>query len=287
MRTAIAPYRPHPSGSGRLLRRRLLLVGVRRRPARGDDERPKPVLLIPPFENQSKYHENISYEVATGKNPNAPKRRYPVDRYTEAPRSLCEDMLGNLEGVTIAERQRVDTLLVESEFGRLSGLVDSEKAVKLGKMLGANLVVMGTIVDVREETKNFQGYGIKTENTDVLCQIRVRLLDMESGNVKFSKVVKGSKTYSKSSFGGTKSSDRHFAAIEATLEKLGSDSQFRAAILGPKPVGGRGGLRRRVGGSRILARARELRHRDRRQVCGRVSPETAVAGRQGLPGPDQ
>lgn len=145
-------------------------------------------------------------------------------------------MLGNVEGVTITERQRVDTLLVESEFGQLSPLVDSEKAVKLAKMLGANLVVMGTIVDVREETKNFQGYGIKTANTEVLCQIRVRLLDMETGNVKFSKVVKGSKTYTKSSFGGTKSSDRHFAAIEVTLEKLGSDSQFRAAILGQKPA---------------------------------------------------
>ncbi len=36
-------------------------------------------------------------------------------------------------------------MLVETEFGALSGLVDSDKAVKLGKMLDANLIVMGTI----------------------------------------------------------------------------------------------------------------------------------------------
>ena len=126
-------------------------------PARGDDERLKPVLLIPPFENQSKYHQSVNLEVAMGNNPKSPKRRYVVDRYTEALRSLCEDMLGNIEGVTITERQRVDTLLVESEFGQLSGLVDSEKAVKLGKMLGANLVIMGTIVDIREAPATFKG----------------------------------------------------------------------------------------------------------------------------------
>ena len=98
------------------------------------EKRPRPVVLVPPFENQSKMHENISYEVA-GNKENQPKRRYTVDRYTEAPRSLFEDMLVNLEGVTIVERQRIDTLLVESEFGRLSGLVDQEKALKLGKRL--------------------------------------------------------------------------------------------------------------------------------------------------------
>jgi hypothetical protein len=197
-----------------------------------DDDRPKPAVLIPPFENHSKHHENISLEVATGNKEGQPKRRYIVDRYTEGPRSLFQDMLVNLDGVTVVERQRVDTLLVESEFG-LSGLVDSEKAVKLGKMLGANVVVMGTIVDIRDETKEFQGYGIKTKNTEVICKLNVRLLDMESGTIKFSKVVEGTRTYSQSTYGKTASSDRYFAAIEEALKKLGADPKFQAAVRGP------------------------------------------------------
>jgi curli biogenesis system outer membrane secretion channel CsgG len=196
----------------------------------------KPVILVPPFENQSKHHETIGYEVGTGDKANQPKRRYSVDRLTEAPRSIFENLLGNIDGITIVERQRVDTLLVESEFGALSGLVDSEKAVKLGKMLGANLIVMGTITDIRDEIRRFEGYGIKNENMNVICQIRVRLLDIESGKVQFSKIVKGSKTYTKSSFGGTASSDRNFAAIEAALEQLEGDSQFKAALFGEKPA---------------------------------------------------
>ena len=157
----------------------------------------KPVVLVPPFENQSKHHQNINYEVATGSNPDQPKRRFIIDRLTESPRSVLENMLGNIEGITIVERQRVDALLVEAEFGGLSGLVDPEKAVKLGKMLGANLIVMGTIIDLHDEVVTFQGYGIRTENTKVICQIRMRLLDIETGKVQFSKIIKGSQTYSK------------------------------------------------------------------------------------------
>ena len=41
---------------------------------------------------------------------------------------LFEDALTNIDGVTIVERKRIDTMLVEAEFGQLSGLVDPEKA---------------------------------------------------------------------------------------------------------------------------------------------------------------
>jgi len=198
----------------------------------GSDSRTKCVVLVPPFENQTKYHESISYEVGTGNNPNQPKRTYRVDRYTEAPRSLLEDMLGRIKGVTVVERQRVDAILQETEFGQLSGLVDSEKAIRLGKILGANVIVMAAIVDLRDEQREFHGYAIKTKNTETLCSIRIRLLNMSKGTIAFSKIVKGSKSLAKSSYGGTASSDRHFAAIEDTLRQLENDSQFKRAVFG-------------------------------------------------------
>lgn len=202
---------------------------------------PKSVVLVPPFENQTKYHESISYEVGSGNRPDGPKRAYRVDRYTEAPRSLLEDGLGQIEGVTIVERQRVDALLQEAEFGRLSGLVDSEKAVRLGKLLGAHLVVMAAIVDLRDEQRNFRGYGIETRSTETLCSIRVRLLDIATGTVKFSKIVKGSKNLAESTYGGTASSDRHFAAIEDALQQLHDDAQFKRAVLGSSSAVAAGG----------------------------------------------
>ena len=67
--------------------------------------RRKPIVLVPPFENQTKQHENINYEVGTSNDPDKPKRVFKVDRYTEAPRTLFENVLTNMDGVTIVERQ--------------------------------------------------------------------------------------------------------------------------------------------------------------------------------------
>jgi hypothetical protein len=192
----------------------------------------KPIVLVPPFENQAKQREYVMYDVPDGTSPNKPRRQYRIDRYCEAPRSLFEDVLVNIGGVTIVERKRVDTLLVEAEFGQLSGLVDPEKAIKLGKLLGANTIVIGTIVDISDETKKFKGYNIQTENTVVSAEMRVRVLEIETGRIAYSKTVTGSKTYSKSTYGSTKGSDRNFAAVKAAVAEIAGDKKFKAAVQG-------------------------------------------------------
>jgi curli biogenesis system outer membrane secretion channel CsgG len=193
------------------------------------------VVVVPPFENQTKYHHEVLYDVAIGNDPSGDKKQILVDRLTEAPRSVLEDMLGGINGVTIIERQPVDALLVESEYGGLRGLADAEKAEKLGKKLSATTIVMGTITDLHDDVAGFAGYGVRSEVIKVMCQIRIRLLDIDTGKVKFSKIIKGSKTYNRSNFGGKVSSDRHFEAVEATLAALKKDPQFEAALLGRKP----------------------------------------------------
>ncbi len=186
-------------------------------------------VLVPPFENNSNVRQKISYEVGTQTGAEK-KRSFMVDRLTEAPRSKLENSLGNFEGVTIVERKRVDSMLVETEFGAMSGLVDSDKAVKLGKLLGANVIVMGTIEDIREDTQEFSGYGVKTKMTNVICTMRVRIIDIATGTATFSKEVKGKKTYSKTSFGASNSNDRSFAAVEDALDVLEKDPQFKTAL---------------------------------------------------------
>ena len=195
-------------------------------------DRKTPVVLVPPFENLSSAKAYTSYEVATSSNPNSPKRTFQVDRYTEAPRAVLEDILGAIPGVKIVERQRVDAILLESEFGRLSGLVDAEKAVKLGKLLGANAVVMGTVLDVSSRSKEFSGYGIATRNTVVTGSVRIRVVDIESGHVSFSRISKGSATFLTSNFGGVNNSDVAYAVIEGALENLRSDDDFKARMSG-------------------------------------------------------
>jgi curli biogenesis system outer membrane secretion channel CsgG len=188
------------------------------------------VVLVPPFENLSKVKSMVVYEVATSSNPDNPKRLFHVDRYSEAPRAVLEDILQGIDGVTAVERTRVDAILLESEFGRLSGLVDSEKAAKMGKMLGANTIIMGSILDVASTKKSFSGYGIRTDTVVVRSSIRVRIMDIESGNLTLSKIVRGSVSYSSSNFGGVEDSDVAYSVIESTLESLRDDSEFKTAV---------------------------------------------------------
>jgi hypothetical protein len=180
----------------------------------------------------------IVYEVATNPNPNSPKRSFRVDRYTEAPRSILEDILSSIEGVSVVERQRVDALLQEAEFGRLSGLVDTEKAIKLGKLLGANFILMGSIQDVTSTTRQFSGYGIQTRNTVVRSAVRLRLVDIASGKVTYSKVTRGTAAFDASSFGGVTNSDVAYSVIEAALEQLRDDDGFKENIRGGRRLSG-------------------------------------------------
>lgn len=188
------------------------------------------VVLVAPFENLSGVQAMTTYEVATGNVPDRPKRSFQIDRYTEAPRAICEDILLKFDGVKVVERQRVDAMLLESEFGRLSGLVDQEKAAKLGKMLGAKFIIMGTILDVRAQKKSFSGYGVATQNTQVSCAVRVRVMDIASGSVSISKIVRGSESFMTSQFGGTSDSDVAYSVIEAALNQLKDDDEFKTAI---------------------------------------------------------
>lgn len=108
----------------------------------------KRTVLIPPFENLSSTKSMVSYEVSTNPHYDNPKRYFTIDRYSEAPRGLVEDVLVNI-GVEVVERQRVDQLLLEAEA--LTGFVNTENAIKLGKMLGANTIIMGTILNIQSK----------------------------------------------------------------------------------------------------------------------------------------
>ncbi len=61
--------------------------------------RTKLVVLVPPFENLSTAKSMITYQVPAGRDLGSPRSSFNVDRYTEAPRSILEDILGEIGGV--------------------------------------------------------------------------------------------------------------------------------------------------------------------------------------------
>jgi curli biogenesis system outer membrane secretion channel CsgG len=186
----------------------------------------KKIVLIPPFENVTGIRSEITIDAPTDSSQNTKIKTRVVDRYTEAPRAILEDILLQFPKVIVVERQQLDKMLLESEYGRKSGLVDSKFAIEIGKQLGANSIVTGTIINIREKNNSFKGYGITTNTKTITSTIRVRVIDISSGRIVYSKLIENSIPYNNSNFGGIRNSDTAFEVMNSSLNKLRKDNQF-------------------------------------------------------------
>jgi len=207
-----------------------------------------PKIVVLPFENLSGVRQLVDVEVgavssvqATGADgaPQAAieaKKVYKVDRLSDAPRSILEDVVVGLHG-QVVERQRLDHVLLENEFTRASGLIDPTDALKAGKMSGATVALIGTINELRVQTKQFSGYGIATKQQVVTSDVRVRLIALQTGQVTFSTTVTGTLTESQSQFSSTGDSDRGYGVLKNALMQLAQDADFKRAVHPQAQVG--------------------------------------------------
>ena len=122
--------------------------------------------------------------------------------------------------IKVVDRENIQRILDEQRLG-MTGVVDEASAVNAGKLIGAQAVLMGTLIDYREEigqlkrsTKDgFASYQVKQPNPEVPGQMMIvtkykpvkyteyfqenkvvasysyKLVSMETGEVLLSKVV--------------------------------------------------------------------------------------------------
>jgi curli biogenesis system outer membrane secretion channel CsgG len=81
----------------------------------------------------------------------------------------------------IIEREQLDKILAEQRL-QAAGLIDNASAVELGKMLGADGIMIGTITE----------YG-RTIYPKARLTINVRVVDVKTGSVKWATEIKGRK----------------------------------------------------------------------------------------------
>ena len=90
----------------------------------------------------------------------------------------------------VVERGRLEKLMAEQKF-QAQGMVDSQTAVKLGKIMGLEAIVLGTVSQ----------FGVKTEGHDYLIKqgkrqiaevtVEIRVVDVETGQVILADSGKG------------------------------------------------------------------------------------------------
>lgn len=182
-------------------------VAARTAPSESVASTRKGLFIVPPCENQlSRRGRSASFE--------------------DACRSLLEDAITQ-QGGRVVERQKLDAILEETAFQHYSGRVDVDTAVKMGKMFGAQYLAVGTVVNQDVQKKSFTGYGIRTNSLVYTVSLRLRVVDLQSGEIAFSGSAEGTATETSSRYGGSADADGFFIALKQAVQELKLNSFLR------------------------------------------------------------
>jgi len=89
----------------------------------------------------------------------------------------------------VFERSKLDAILQEQDFQHFSGLVDQTTAVKLGKMIGVDAILTGSITNISfKKGEGISIGGVKIRKSYVKVVMTIRIIDVTTGEILFSTV---------------------------------------------------------------------------------------------------
>ena len=91
----------------------------------------------------------------------------------------------------VFERSKLDLILQEQNFQHFSGLVDQTTAVKLGKMIGVDSILTGSLTEVAfVEGEAFKFGPLKVRKSYVKVVMIIRIIDVTTGEILYSTIQK-------------------------------------------------------------------------------------------------
>ena len=156
-----------------------------------------------------------------------------LSSYTE---EVLTTLISSRTPFTVVERRKIASLIKEQDFNR-SGLVNnSDMAVRLGELLGANYIITGSIVNIGKKQRNFRGYGISTQNTVYTIEISAKMLDVNSGVIATAGLYSAKMTVQDTNFSQSRNTGMVRALLKKALEKFAKDmNKYYASNLQPQP----------------------------------------------------
>jgi curli biogenesis system outer membrane secretion channel CsgG len=140
---------------------------------------------------------------------------------------------------SVIERRKLDLVLAEQNFST-SERADSSSAARIGKVLGVNAIILGSVTQFGTEKKDFNASGIGggrgglgagkvgTREGKAAVGITARIIDINTGEVLASSTGRGQSSRSGLLLGGLVIGHGGFGAGSVNM----NSSQFRETILG-------------------------------------------------------
>ncbi|NLW45756.1 MAG: PEGA domain-containing protein [Firmicutes bacterium] len=98
---------------------------------------------------------------------------------------ILSTLLHKTGAFSVVERTKLKAIITEQGF-TMSGLVDStNNAVQVGKLLGADFLITGSVLTYGEKVVKFKGYGVSTEKNIKELVVNIKVLDMNTGNIEY------------------------------------------------------------------------------------------------------
>ncbi|OED35008.1 hypothetical protein AB833_31620 [Chromatiales bacterium (ex Bugula neritina AB1)] len=108
--------------------------------------------------------------------------------YTKRITEEIVDALVNSGEFDVLEREKLHAVAEEFNF-QAGALVDPTKAVEIGRMSGAQLLITGNVIENKSGKKSATSYGIRSTIHQYYLKVRVEVVDLTSGSKVFSHVA--------------------------------------------------------------------------------------------------
>lgn len=168
-------------------------------------------------------------------------RQQMISGITEA----LTDHVATLDGVTVVERSRLDQIMREQDFGR-SGRVDTMSAAEIGRLLGADILILGTVQTLSlQETGGIQISFLAAKGSKATIGLSIRMVNAETGVILGS--IQATGTHTGASFAvnqlhGVSFYSESFKnstlgkALDKAVEELAQkfDEEYHTYVLKPK-----------------------------------------------------
>ncbi|NLK08240.1 MAG: hypothetical protein GX316_06010 [Firmicutes bacterium] len=129
------------------------------------------------------------------------------------------DRLAELESVKVVERGRLHEIIEEQDFGQ-SGRVDTFTAAEIGRLLGADFLIMGTVTAIEvSEAGGIQFGPLRAQGTTAKVNLSMRVVATETGEI----------------LGSAQSSGKHLGASFRVSDLMGlsfASEAFKDSVLG-------------------------------------------------------
>lgn len=111
---------------------------------------------------------------------------------SKAATDLMINALIKTERFRVFERVKLDAILKEQDFQAYSGRVDPSTAVKIGKMLGVDSIVTGSVTSIIYKKSGGIKLGpVSLKKSSATVTVTVRAINVTTGEIIFSEVKKG------------------------------------------------------------------------------------------------